>query len=303
MLSRLDRRLFLGSLAASAQDEVTFKSSVNVVNVLASARDRSGQWVRDLAQAEFTLLEDGAPQKISYFSRETDLPLRLGLLMDTSMSQSPVLDQQRGAAARFFDRVLRDNIDQVFLQHFDMGVYVKQKLTGSRCELDNALAMIDSPSRRELRLQVGGGTLLFEAVRQGARTLRAQPHRKAMIVLTDGLDTGSEATLADAIEEAQRADVVIYGIYFPGATSYAGVDGERVLARMAKETGGAQFSVNKRIGIEAIFTRIEEELRSQYSIGFVSNKAVGYPAFRKLRLTTARPGVLVRCREGYWPVR
>jgi VWFA-related protein len=301
MVSSLTRRGFCS--LAFAQEDVTFKSGVNVVNILASVRDAKGVMVNNLQREDFELTEDGASQQITYFARETGLPLSLGLLIDTSMSQQPVLDAQRTASYRFFDRVLRDGIDKVFLMQFDMGVYVKQKLTGSRADLENALSLVDTPTRRELSMQVGGGTLLYEAIKQGAAILMPLANRKALIVLTDGIDTGSDASLSECIEAAQRADVMLYTIYFPGASTFAPVDGGRVLDRMARLTGGAFFSVQKRLTIQGTFDQIQEELRGQYSIGFVSSKPVGFPAYRKLKLTTKRRGLNVRARDGYWPVR
>src|SRR5271157_5229937 len=122
--------LFLATFMAAGQEEATFSADVRVVNVLASVRDRKGAFVRDLSKDDFTLLENGRPQTIAYFSRETDLPLTLGLMVDTSMSQHRLLDAERGASYRFLDRMLRDK-DQVFIMQFDMAVQLSQGLTSS----------------------------------------------------------------------------------------------------------------------------------------------------------------------------
>ena len=145
----------------------------------------------------FTLSENGRPQVIRYFSRESELPLTLGLMVDTSMSQRRVLDAERGASFRFLDQVLRENKDQVFIMQFDMSVQLRQPLTSSRKALNDTLPYVDTPTSRQLRIQTGGGTLLYDAVVTAAQNeMQKARNRKALIVLSDGVDTGSEATLA-----------------------------------------------------------------------------------------------------------
>ena len=162
------RRQFLlasASLAAAlplarAQQEPTFSTDVNVVNLLAGVRTKRGDIVRDLTKDDFVLLENGRPQTIRYFSRESDLPLTLGLMVDTSMSQARVMEAERAASFRFLDHVLRENKDQVFIMAFDLAAFVRQPLTSSRKELDDALSMVDTPTRKELEAGIGDGTSL-----------------------------------------------------------------------------------------------------------------------------------------------
>ena len=209
---------------------------VKVVNVLATVRDKKGAIVRDLNQDDFELKEDDRPQTIRYFSHETDLPLTLGLLVDTSMSQRRVLGEERDASATFLDQVLRVDKDQAFIIHFDREVELLQDLTSSRQKLQAALGLLQMPQRSEEASGDspdsgqgqggggggrgrggwgGGGTTLYDAIYLASNDIMAkQGGRKALIVLSDGVDRGSKKTLASAIEAAQRADTLVYSILF-----------------------------------------------------------------------------------------
>ncbi|MBS1872525.1 MAG: VWA domain-containing protein [Acidobacteria bacterium] len=294
-------------LLCRAQDAV-FKTDVKVVNVLAAVRTRKGEFVRDLDRDDFTIAEDGRAQQVRYFARQSDLPLTIGLLIDTSMSQQKVLGAERGASFRFIDRVLREATDKVFLMQFDMVAQVKQELTSSRRLLDDALAYVDTPAMRDLQLQRGGGTLLYDAVVEASRDVMAKrTGRKALIVMTDGVDTGSESSLSNAVDAAARADTLIYSIYFTDAGYYGGfgegVNGRKVLTRMSQDTGGAFFEVTRKLGIDQVFEVIQDELRSQYSIGYVSDKPVLISEFRRIQLSVRRKGLTVQARERYWARR
>ncbi len=285
---------------------------VKVVNTLAGVLSKKGEIVRNLNKDDFALTENGRPQEIRYFAQHSDLPLTLGLMVDTSMSQRRVLDAERAASFRFLDQVLRDDKDQVFITQFDMSVMLKQPLTSSRQKLEEALSYVDTPSRRDLEIQGNApGTLLYDAVLKESREIMQNQHgRKALIVLTDGVDTGSEATLTLAAEAAQRADTLIYSILFSDATFYGnpfgrlgGPDGRGVLQRLSRETGGGFFEVSRKHSIEEIFGVIQDELRSQYSLGYVSDQLVRVSEFRKLQLTTRPKGLIVQARDRYWAQR
>ena len=292
--------LALARLAAQEPIEPTFTASVKIVDLLASVRSKSGQLVRDLTKNDFLLLENGRPQEIRYFSREAELPLTVGLLIDTSMSQEKVLNAERAASLRFLERVLRESQDKLFIMQFDMAVQVRQKLTASRRALEEILNYVDTPTRGELRMQTGGGTLLYQAIYQATTdVLKEQKNRKALIILSDGEDFGSEKTLADAIEAAVRADTLVYTIYFTGDSAFARGDGRSVLRRIAQGTGAGFFEVSKKQSIEQIFDAIQEELRGQYSIGFISDQPARLSEFRTLRLTTRQKGLAVQARERY----
>ncbi|MEP7353873.1 MAG: VWA domain-containing protein [Acidobacteriota bacterium] len=311
---RLGASLVAGATLAGAQapievpdDKPTFSSSVKVVDLVATVRGKDSQFVRSLTKDDFTLLEDGRPQTIRYFSQESELPLTIGLMIDTSMSQARLLDSERSASLRFVDQVLKPK-DQVFMVQFDFAILMRQRLTSSRKALENALPFLDIPSNNELRMQRGGGTLLFDAVVKASNeVLRGRENdRKAMVILSDGEDNGSEFGLSEAIEAAQKADTLIYSILFSDAVygigSY-GADGRNAMQKLAKQTGGSYFEVSKKVGIDQIYQLIQEEMRSQYSMGFTSDRPVEISEFRTLKLTTKQKGLSVQARNRYWAKR
>jgi len=215
-----------------AQDAVsTIAVDVRVVTLPVTVRDKHGKIVRDLTRDDFTLQEDGRPQTIKYFSQDANLPLTLGLLVDTSRSQTNVLEAERNASRSFLDQMLVQPKDKAFLIHFDREVELLQDLTSSREKLQAALELLKTPSDRDSSNDPssndpndsrsgsgshhGGGTQLYDAVYLASNELmKKQQGRKAIIILTDGVDRGSKTYLEGAIESAQRADTVIYSIYF-----------------------------------------------------------------------------------------
>jgi len=289
------------------QDEPTFSTDVKVVNILATVRTKSGQIINDLTKDDFALTENKRPEDIRYFSRESDLPLTIGLMVDTSMSQARVLESERSASFQFVDQVLREGKDKVFVTQFDVAVMTRQAPTSSRRDLEQSLPYVDTPSKGELQAQRGGGTLLFDAVVKASREIMtAQRNRKAMIILSDGGDNGSDETLASAIEAALRADTIIYSILFSDATFYGGYGdggGKTAMQRLARETGGGYFEVSKKLSIGQIYGIIENELRSQYNLGFVSDQPVRISEFRNLQLTVKRKDLVVQARDRYWAQR
>jgi VWFA-related protein len=292
---------------ARDQDAPVFSTEVKVVNVLATVRNKTGSLAGNLSQDEFSLSEDGRPQTIRYFARESNLPLTLGLMVDTSGSPRRVLDAERGASLRFLDRVFRENQDHVFIMQFDSSVQMRQALTSSVRKLDDAMAYVDTETVRQLRMQGGGGTLLYDAVANASdEVMRKQRGRKALIVLSDGVDFGSYGTLKDAVEAAQRADTLIYSILYsdPGAYGiFGGGDGKRVLERMSNDSGGSFFEVSKKQPVDRIFDILQEELRNQYNLGYVSDKPVTLSGFRTIQLTATQKGLVVQARHQYWAQR
>jgi len=288
---------------ARAQDQPVFSTGVKVVNILATVRNKAGELVASLSKEDFAISEDGRPQTIRYFARESDLPLTVGLMVDTSGSQQRVLDAERGASFRFLDQVVRENKDKVFIVQFDSAVKIRQDLTSSVRKLEDVLAYIDTETERQLQIQHGGGTLLYDAVVRASKdVMQKQSGRKALIVLTDGVDNGSYFTLQDAVDAAQRADTLVYSILYadPGAYGmFGGGGGDRVLRRMSEQTGGGYFEVTKKLTVDRIFDTIEQELRSQYNIGYVSDKPAVLSEFRAIQLT-AQKGLTVQARRQYW---
>jgi VWFA-related protein len=304
LIVEFTRRAFLGAAASTAlkaQDDAIFSTDVKVVGVLASVRNKQGAIIRDLGKGDFAVLENGRPQTVKYFSRDTELPLTIGLMVDTSISQTKVIEAERGASFRFIDHILRENKDKIFIMQFDMSVSMRQPLTDSRPKLEQALSLVDIPTERQLR--TGGwvpGTILYDAVVDAAKnTMQKQQGRKAMILLTDGVDTGSDHSVNDAIEAAQRADSLIYSIYF----SAEGPTGRPILKRMSQETGGGFFEVSKKQSFEQIFDQIQDELRSQYNLGYVSDTPVRISEFRKLQVSVNQKGLSVQSRDRYWAQR
>ena len=315
----LRRRFLETAIGAFAPQEARFSGGVKVVTLFASVRDRHGRLVTDLPREDFQLSEDGQRQEIRYFSRETDLPLKLGILIDTSASQYGILESERRASYTFLDRVLRP-ADLAFIAKFDIQVAILQPLTSSRQDLQNALQAADLPkpirpaAEPERRL-IPRGTKLFASFRQTTDDpRRAQPGRKAIILLTDGVDAGSTTRLDAAIRHAQRADAAAYSILYADPTGYKGqprengtglalavaTRGRPALQRLSRETGGGYYEVSRRQSIEAIYDRIQEELRNQYSIAYTPTRSELDGRYRKIRLAVRGSGLTVQARDGYF---
>ncbi len=303
-MGRRDALLLIAGLPLAAQDVPQFSTEVKVVNVLATVRDRSGSLVGNLERDDFLLLEDGRPQKIRYFSAETNLPLMLGLMVDTSYSQRKVMDAERGASMRFLDQVVRPDRDKVFLLQFDSAIRVVQPLTASAGKLEDALAYVDTEPMSMLIAHGGGSTLLYDAITQASNDiLKKLTGRKGLIVLTDGVDTGSTGLLQDAIEAAQTTETLVYSILYSDSGAYGlfgGGDGKRALQQLSDATGGSFFEVSRKHTLDQVFAVLQEELRTQYSIGYVSDTPVSFSKFRKIDLTVRRKGLSVQARKQYW---
>ena len=280
--------------AFARPQDATFSTTVKVVNVLVTVRDKQGNLVRDLIKDDFTLAENGHAQTIRYFSPRSDLPLTLGLLLDVSGSQRTVLAEQRRASRQFFDKVLRKD-DQAFLLVFDRQIRFIEGL--NLPELD-------------MKTNAAQGTALYDAIVTASGRISRQGGRKALIILSDGYDTASSATLNAAIETAQRSDALVYSIRFldrgvfafevPESKGGSPVprEGRRALERLAQETGGGYFDLSATETLDKIYARIEDQLRNQYSLGFTPlGSRTGY---RKVRVSVKRKGLTVQARDGYY---
>jgi VWFA-related protein len=286
-----------------AQQGPTISTKVNVVSFLATVHARDGKVVKNLTPDDFTLQEDGVTQKIEFFSRESDLPLTIGLLVDTSRSQTGVLEPERRASYTFLDQVLRQDKDRAFVVSFDTHVETLQGLTSSRGELEEALNRLSIPGEF--------ATLIFSAVQKSSEDImHQQPGRKAFILLTDGVAFRDPTSIGTAIEFAQRADTIIYSIRFSDsrmtgpvrAAVRAGFKerGKQGLQRMARETGGTPYEVAKDQSIEEIYSQIEEALRNQYSIGYTPTRQADDGKYHKIKLTTKDPHFVIASRDGYY---
>ena len=293
------------AMAASAwaQQPATISVNVNAVSLLVTVHDRDGQIVKNLTPDDFTLLDDGIPQKVDYFSRESDLPLTVGLLIDTSRSQTGVLERERRASYTFLDQVLREK-DQAFVVHFDDRVETLQGLTSSRSELASALG--------RLRIPQHYATLIYSAIQESSENvMRQQPGRKAFILLTDGVAYKDTTSIGTAIEYAQRADTILYSIRFSdpihvyrpfkaAILAAASERGKQGLQRMAGETGGVSYEVKESQTIEAIYSQIEDALRNQYNIGYTPARPDADGTYHKIKLTTKDRHLTVITRDGYY---
>ncbi|MGC1291530.1 MAG: VWA domain-containing protein, partial [Candidatus Acidiferrales bacterium] len=334
--------------ARPQQSQPKISVEVKLVYLYVTVRDKHGKIVPTLNQQDFVLEQDGRPQMVTHFIRESDVPLTLGLLVDTSLSQRNVIDDERDASYKFLDQMLRDK-DEAFVIHFDRQVELLQDLTASRPKLNAALQELQTPqpqfsngnngnsgnngndgnggggnstdpdenvptstggsNGRDRAHDSGGGTLLYDAIYLAANDeMKKQPGRKAVFVLSDGVDRGSKETLTAAIEAAQRADTAVYSIYFAdhnsdsnnnpfgrhggwggrggggwpgggggwpggggGGQRYpqeARVNGKDILKRISTETGGQLFQVSKKLTLDQIFAQVEEGLRGQYALGY-----------------------------------
>jgi VWFA-related protein len=311
---------------------------VKAVNLFATVRDKHGKLIPNLTKDDFVLDQDGHPQTISYFVHESDLPLTLGLLVDTSMSQRRVLDQERTASRSFLDHLLREDKDKAFLIHFDHEVELLQELTSSRQKLEASLNQLQTPQfsqasgggspggGRGSHSRGGAGTLLYDAVFLASDELmKKQQGRKALIILSDGVDHGSKETLQESIESAQRADTLVYSILFADKEEFGNgggfggphmggrggggyprrpqetrPDGKKILEQISRETGGRFFEVSKKQTIDQIYSAIDEELRTQYSLGYTPDKADASVGYHKIHLTTKQKDLVVQTRDGYY---
>ena len=287
---------------------------VDVVNVLASVRDKRGALIARLDKSDFIVLEDNKQQDIKYFTRETDVPLTIGLLIDVSRSQENMIDAERSAGAEFFKQVLREK-DEAFLISFGEESELLQDYTNSPRLLTEGL--------RGLRVSsgVGGigpgpvptlggprGTVLYDAVFLAATDkLASEVGRKVIVVITDGLDEGSKLTIDKAIEAAQKSDAVIYGVYYVDNPSSHGImfggGGEGYLRRMSEATGGQTFRVDRSHTLASIFREIQDEMRSQYAIGYTPLNAVKDGTYRKLEIKTVDKSLKVQARKGYYAIK
>jgi VWFA-related protein len=299
----LSRRRMLALLAASpalgpalAAPQAEFSTGTNVVSLLVTVRDKSGKFVNELEQGDFIVEEDGHPQTISYFSRQYDLPLTLGLLVDSSGSQQEVLGDELTASAAFFHQMLREDVDQAFLERFDERAWLVQNVTVSRAKLEAALGILAN----RVRQSPGRGTVLYDAIADSADLIMKRLQgRKALVLLTDGDDTASRTSLDMAVASCQRADTVAYSIGI--GTGLA--RGASVLETLARRTGGGYFEVSRKQTVDVIYKTIEEELRSQYNIGYLAppaDPAKKRGGFHKVRVTVKRSGATARTRDGYY---
>jgi VWFA-related protein len=332
--------------ASSQAGKSSSSDDVNFVNLYATVRDAQGEIVRDLTQDDFVITEAGQPQTITAFSAERDNPLTFGLLVDTSISQRRILAEERMASVHFFERMLRRDTDQAFILRFDYAVELLRNLTSSRKELEAALDLLQPFKQESVEapgLAPGGGrtaggawpinsnggssrdrgnrtpgAALYDAVLLAANEVMSkQTGRKVAIVLADGIDNGSRASLERAIASAQRSDTLVYTIRFYDGGAYNGLaggregredgfpgsekrDGKKTLEAMSRRTGASYFEISKQLATDEVYSRIAEELKNQYSLGYIPSAPPKEGEFRKVELSVKRKDLVVQTREGYF---
>src|SRR5438552_12838061 len=283
---------------SDATDPVlTIKKRVDEVNVLFIATDRHGKFVRNLRQNDFSILDDHKPpQSIVNFRRDTDLPLELGLLIDTSGSVRSRFDFEEEAAVGFLQHTLRPRFDRAFVMGFNGHSQIAQDFTDNVQLLETGVHS----------LQNGGGTALYDAIYRASRDKLLKdksdrPVRHAIIILSDGEDNQSDVSRAQAIEMAQRAEVIIYAI----STDDSGLilRGDKVLQQLADATGGRAFFPFKTKDIKSSFSAIEDELRSQYVVSYRPANFDADGRYRSIEIIALKKDLQVRARKGYYAPR
>jgi Ca-activated chloride channel family protein len=289
----------LSTAASNDVDEplVTIKKRVNEVNVLFIATDRHGKFVRNLNQTDFSIFDDHKPvESILNFHRETDLPIELGLLVDVSGSVQGRFGFEKEAATGFLQHIIRPGFDRAFIVGFNKQSQLTQDFTDKVSLLANGVQHLNN----------GGGTALYDAIYKACKEKLLREHsehpiRKALVILSDGEDNQSEYTREQAIEMAQRAEVIIYAI----STDDSGLilRGDKVLDDLAAATGGRAFFPFKMKDITHSFAAIEDELRSQYAVSYKPSDFDADGRYRSIEITALKKDLQVRARRGYYAPR
>jgi VWFA-related protein len=351
----------LSQQPAADQPSATLKIQAREVVLPVTVRDKKGALVTSLKVSDFALTEDGRSQTIKSFTRESHLPFRVGLLVDTSRSVSGAMENERKAAGKFVDLMLPADSkgggesDQAFLLHFDREVELLEDFTNSRDKLHHELDEM-GPSREVQNASQGpetsgdererprprGGTQLYDAIYLAADELmKPKDGRKALVVFSDGVDRGSKESMNDAVDAADRANLAIYTIYFKGeqesngfgngfpgqrrggmggggypgggggypgggggrrggGSSEAGVDGKKIMEKIAERTGGRYFEAKKKDNLEEIYGQIAEELRGQYVLTYTPDVVDKDGGYHKIALKASKDEYIVVTREGYY---
>jgi VWFA-related protein len=290
----------------------TLSVNVNVVNIFCNVKDKHGALVPNLQKDDFTIKEDGVPQTLKYFNAETNQPLTLGLLMDTSGSMIDVIPAEKEVLGAFLDQVLKPK-DLAFYITFDVDVELLEDFTSSPQRIRRAMerARVNAPPPPRAGVPGIGqgplpnvpspGTTLYDAIYLASNDkLSHEVGRKAIVIMSDGVDEGSKTTLNEAIEAAQKADVMCYVLLF--TSGIYGGRGEDVMKKLANETGGHLFEVNRRYDkLRESFDEIANELRTQYLLGYTPTNPVKDGTFRRIEIHS-KEGYKIQARNGYYAI-
>lgn len=283
----------LGQPEKSAENLVV---NVDLINVLFTVTDKRGRLVTDLNKSDITLTEDNKPQVITNFSRETDLPLTIALLIDTSTSIRDRFKFEQDAASEFLYRTLRPRKDKALFISFDSAIELVQDYTDSPELLAKAIRQV----------RPGGGTKMLDAIFLACQEkLKAETGRKVIILISDGDDNLSLETMNSALEMAQRSDVSIFAISTnsTGFFNLSAPKSDKLLKKLAEETGGRAFFPFKAEDLSQSFQDISAELRSQYSLAYRSTNSLRDGNFRSIRIELDRKNLKVKARKGYYAPR
>jgi VWFA-related protein len=290
--------------AASGQPVTTLKVSTRMVAISAVVKSKGGAAQGGMTANDFVLKQDGKEQPIHYFSQGSDLPLTFAVMVDTSGSQRTFISDETLASDVFFETMLDAKDDRAMLVQFDAAVTQLQGMTHSANAL--RLASVQMGSRGA----ASGGTLLYDAIYAVAKgPMAKETGRKAMVVLTDGGDNGSRKTLAEAVEQAQRADVQIYSVVYSASNELNGVSGghtaaedagRRVLEKLSQDTGGHVFEVSRTMSLREVFAAIGEDLRLEYELGYTPPSDTAPNSYHKLALKAKDKKLTVQARDGFF---
>jgi VWFA-related protein len=297
----------------SQQPTETLKVNVNVVQLFFNVKDKHGALIPNLTKADFAVHEDGTPQTVKYFTAETNLPLTLGILIDSSGSQRNVLDMEKEVGGAFLRQILTDK-DEAFVIDFNIDTDLAQDFTRDVHRLQSALNKVKINSGITIPTLPGAGggpvptaatrgTVLYDAVYLSAHDMLAKEvGRKAMILLTDGEDEGSQLKIRDAIEASQKADAIVYVLLCADRGFYGGFgySGEGEMRKLTEQTGGRVINVgNKFDKLRDAFDQIAAELRSQYNIGYTPTNTKLDGTYRKLEIKN-KQNYKIQARAGYY---
>ena len=283
MRSSLRAGLVLLSLSSAlvtslAAQDTTLHVDVKLVNVFANVTDRNGAFVGGLTRDDFSVTEDGHPQQIAVFEKQSELPLNLTLAIDTSGSVQKDLSEEAAAARRFAHALVRAQ-DQMSVMQFATEVRALTPFTNKLSQIDHSLS----------QLRGGWATALYDAIQQGSERLGPMEGRKVLVVISDGDDTAKNTTYAEALEQALRDEVMIYSLIDVPIEASAGrsTGGEHALITLAEQTGGKYFYVNEG-GLDKAFAKVSDDLRTQYLIGYYPHDQKPGSVFHRIRVTVPR---------------
>jgi Ca-activated chloride channel family protein len=278
---------------SNSDDSITIRHTVNEVRVVFTVTDRHGRYIKDLKREDFRVIDDQKPAELRSFRSETDLPLQVGLLVDSSNSVRDRFKFEQEAAIEFLNAIIRPKFDEAFVVGFDATPEVTQDFTDSTEGLSNGVRL----------LRAGGGTAMYDALYFACRDKllkqeQTGPVRRAIILLSDGEDNLSHVTREEAIDMAARAEVIVYTI----STNISGMKGkgDKVLERIAEATGGRSFFPFQMRDVSDAFLSIQEELRSQYAVGYRPANFVADGRYRTIEILAQNKGLKVRTRKGYY---